>query len=280
MYLAKLARDALLEEVDTTPKPGLVDKNNNGSHTDMDRGTFYRSAEALFPYFELMEYTGKDSRRMVGELFPLIRKIGIQAEKAMFKATGGVNTHKGILFSMGIVVTATSFCETHQEKLTIKSICDVVKEMCHDTLQAEFSTMEGNTHGEKLWRNMHVKGIRGEVMEGFPSVREVALAHYHEGKNKCMPRNQILVNTLLSLMTTVEDSNVLYRNGREGSDYVRAKAMEALVLGGAYTQEGTGFLAWLDNDFIQRNIRPGGSADLLALTILLTAIEEAETLAP
>ena len=120
---------ALLEEVYTTPKPGLVDLYSCGAHTDMDVQTFERSAEALQPWFIRMAAQGYLLTCTREELFTQIRQTGIMAEKAMFQATGGVNTHKGMIFTLGIFCAAAGRCMKDYGEINLRTLIRVEQDM-------------------------------------------------------------------------------------------------------------------------------------------------------
>jgi triphosphoribosyl-dephospho-CoA synthase len=175
---------SLLYEVSATPKPGLVDRYNQGAHKDMDFFTFMSSSASLIYFFsdcaELgLEYAGKSPK----ELFQTLRGTGRKAEIAMLEATGGANTHKGLIFSLGTICAAASCSieENGERGIDIDAICTKVslmtKGLCFKEL-ASIKETEGLTHGEKLYLKYGVKGIRGEVEGGFPTVRNQALPIY------------------------------------------------------------------------------------------------------
>ncbi|MBN2656086.1 MAG: triphosphoribosyl-dephospho-CoA synthase CitG [Spirochaetales bacterium] len=271
--IASLAVEALLHEAAAGPKPGLVDRYNSGAHRDMDLFTFCSSAAVLHPYFYAMaeegfRFTGSD----LPDLLLRIRPIGIEAEKAMFAATAGINTHKGIIFSLGILCASAGY----HLNLTDRSgkgedLCRIASQMCRGIVEKELNGSNQNTtHGEILFRKAGTTGIRGEAEAGFPSVTGTALPELRKSSGDWNIR---LIGALLHLMTTVEDSNVLHRGGSAALEKMKREAREALDAGGAGSPDGLEILHQMDRDFTDRHISPGGCADLLAVSIFLYKLE-------
>jgi len=273
---------SLLYEVSATPKPGLVDRLNQGAHKDMDFFSFMASSAALSPYFYQCAIKGAEFHENNLEiLFVSLRPLGLAAEKAMYQATGGVNTHKGLVFSMGIIcaAAATCFIKACGDKPDAEEICGVVSLMTQGICARELDSMGKKhtlTHGEKIYKKYGVRGIRGEVEDGFPTVRSCSLPVFT--RLIAMNRysfNDILVQTLLHIMAVNEDTNVLARQDWDTLDYVRNYAGKVLDAGGILTPEGAEMVYKMDRDFIARNVSPGGAADLLAVTVILDRLSNA-----
>lgn len=270
--IAALCSQALLYEVAVTPKPGLVDRAGSGAHRDMDIFTFQQSACALTPYFTDCALWGIQNPALSpAELFAWLRYPGRRAEQAMYQATQGVNTHKGVIFSMGILCAAIGRLFNGeggwQNSQAVFSLC---RQMCAGLLE-DFSHLPPQTSpGERLYRQYGVLGARGEAAEGFPSVREIGLPVFKQciaqGKNI----NDAGVVTLLHLIAVVEDTNILHRSGREGLTWLQAQAQAALKKEDVLTAA-----ARLDRLAVEKNISPGGCADLLALTYFFWLLENA-----
>lgn len=282
-YIGQVATSALLEEVSTTPKPGLVDRVNSGGHSDMDFFTFINSSSALSPYFFKMAQVGYDWEESLNDLFQKLREIGMEAEKAMFQATGGVNTHKGLVFSLGILSAAAAYYYKKNAVFDINAILLLCGEMTIHSLEKEFQGIKESspqTKGEELYIKYGVKGIRGEVQGGFKNVREVALPIMIELRKQGKNKNDRLLQTLLYLMVAVEDTNVLARHDFETLRYVQETTAKALEKGGIFTKQGELFIQAMDKEFSQGRISPGGCADLLAVTVMsykLSAYEKKAT---
>ncbi|MGN0295572.1 MAG: triphosphoribosyl-dephospho-CoA synthase CitG [Lachnospiraceae bacterium] len=280
VFLEKRVREnietALLEEVFTTPKPGLVDCHDNGAHTDMDCGTFIKSTYAVSPYLARMVSEGYHWEASVESLFPHIRKIGIQAEKAMFQVTEGVNTHKGIIFTMGILGAAAGYEYRRNGKIDSAEILKLSGKMVRETMDREFEAMEKRnpcTHGELLYRMYGEKGIRGEARNGFPIIRETALPWMKRYLQAGMDWNTVKINVLLQVILGLNDTNVLSRSGYSGLEWIRGRAVHILAAGGSASEEGYKELAEMNRECIRRNISPGGAADILAAALFLYYME-------
>jgi triphosphoribosyl-dephospho-CoA synthase len=273
--IARLALQSLLYEVSATPKPGLVDRYNQGAHQDMDFFTFMSSSAALVFYFYECAVRGWENHERDAELFPVLREVGLEAEKAMLKATGGVNTHKGLIFSLGLICAAASNIISDQSGIVPEAatVCRKVARMTKGICQSELEAMRkqtGLTHGEKIFLQYGLTGIRGEVESGFATVRTYALPVLKELKTlNIYSLNDILAQVLLHLMAVNEDTNIVARHDRETLDYVKKYSLSALETGGMLTAPGRRMVTEMDREFIARNISPGGSADLLAVAVML-----------
>lgn len=283
MYISSLATKSMIYEVSASPKPGLVDRLNSGAHKDMDFFTFIDSSMILTDYFYKCTMAGIEFKE--GDyslLLKNIRPFGIEAEKNMFEATNGVNTHKGLVFSLGIISAAAGLLYSRNNSVYIatEKITDLVKLMAKDiTLELEnCRDKETPTYGEKLYLQYGVKGIRGEVEEGFNTVLKYSLPILKDLINTGNHINDILVQVLLNLMAHTEDSNILGRHSMETLNFVKEKAGFALDHGGYLTPYGKLYVKEMDKYFINRNISPGGSADLLAITIMLYMLENGSKL--
>ncbi len=277
-FLTAAVRAALTAEVETTPKPGLVDLHDNGSHRDMDCGTFRKSAAAISPFLGEMGEIGREWGGSLPELFGRIRPVGVRAEDAMFAATGGVNTHKGAIFSLGILSAAAGYCFQKRGRFLPEEILSAAGKMVREAMERDFSAMDlsaPSTHGERLYARYGCRGIRGEAADGFPSIRDVALPVMRDGLQNHREINRVRLQVLLSLMAAVEDTNILIRSDMETLEWARRQAADFLREGGAYRADGPDRLAAMNRAFVEKNISPGGCADLLAGTIFLTLLEQA-----
>lgn len=265
-YVAALAVKGLLDEVLTTPKPGLVDRHNSGSHRDMDIFTFSASASALAPYFQECAQIGQETRDAAPEeTFRLLRAAGLRAEEVMLRATRGVNTHKGAVFTMGLLCGAAGRLwrpeGVWQEEALFREVSAMTARAMEEDLRRG-----GDTAGQRLYASRGVQGIRGEVSRGLPSVRQVGLPVFRECLSEGMDRNDGGAVTLLHLIARVEDTNLLSRGGPEGAREAREKASALLERS---PRPSRGEIETLDDWFISRNLSPGGCADLLAAVYFL-----------
>jgi triphosphoribosyl-dephospho-CoA synthase len=280
-YISELAIKAMLYEVSATPKPGLVDRNNAGAHKDMDFFTFMASSASLGHTFFQCAMAGINfDNEDFTLLLDILRPIGVEGEKRMFEATKGVNTHKGLIFSLGIISAAagTLYRKNGEVKINSENTCQRVMEISKGVSIRELNTQnvkEKYTYGEKLYKRYGTKGIRGEVESGFFTARKYGLPILEKlDAEQKGSLNDRLIQVLLHLMTVTEDSNVLGRHDIDTLHYVQQTAREVLALGGIFTVEGRKKLYELDDVFIHRNISPGGCADLLAVVIMLYSLEK------
>lgn len=269
---------ALMAEVGATPKPGLVDRHDSGAHTDMNYQTFEASTEAIVPYLVRMFDAGYTwNSKDFNALFASIRPIGVEAEQAMFAATDGVNTHKGMIFSMGTVAAAAGLFYQRHERFDAEKILMLAGYLCYDAMRKDFQKIDRKnpkTHGELLYLRYSTKGIRGEAQKGFPSIRTISLPQIRSAFASGQEENEAYLNTLLALMSNVDDTNVLSRSNTVVQGYVKSAAAQIVKLGGASTLQGMEALKKLNKKFIHMNVSPGGCADLLAVTILMYRLEQ------
>lgn len=271
--IGNLAYRALLEEVYTLPKPGLVDPYSNGAHTDMNVASFERSAKALKPYFVTMALEGERLWEAPPVLFETIRRIGILAERAMYQATGGVNTHKGLVFHLGILCGAAGACHRSFGRVTLKQLMNMEQAMVRNVLMKEVQNMETFvSKGEKNFEKYGLTGARGEAISGYSSVFKISLPVMTMGLYNGQEWNSVKLETLFHLMSQVDDSNILSRHNPKVLNQVKKIAAEFLKAGGACRKESIDLLKELDKWFVKKNISAGGSADLLAVTIFLTLL--------
>ena len=270
---ASLACRALLYEVNTTPKPGLVDRDNSGSHKDMDIFTFMNSASALWPYFESCTHIGRTTASLpASETFSRLRKEGKKAEAQMFAVTGGVNTHKGAIFSMGILCGALGRLPREQWHRS-DVIFDECAELTKGIVGSYFSGLTEDaavTVGQKLYLRYQITGVRGQMESGLPAVRNAGLPILKEGISRGLSLNDAGCSALLALMVASTDTNLIARSDMETYKKTVAKIRE--VLDKNPFPDHT-ILKQLDRKFIEMNLSPGGSADLLAICYLFYFLE-------
>ena len=266
---AQQAIRALLYEVTTTPKPGLVDRRNSGSHTDMDSFTCMSSAASLYPYFEACVRAGqKGKARPAPETFAALRPLGCEAEGEMLEATGGINTHKGAIFSIGIVCAALGRLDRALWADPARVLAEV-SAMAQGLTTRDFDGVTaGNaiTTGQKLFVQYGITGVRGQVEEGLPAVLHYGLPALEQGIAAGYSLNRAGCGALLAILAHSTDTNIIARSSRE-RQLELVDELTALLAGTPYPDEAA--LTALDDRFIAEHLSPGGSADLLALTYLL-----------
>ena len=247
--ITDLAYNALIKEVELTPKPGLVDRTNNGSHTDMNIDTFYVSAKAIKPF--ISEFLKQDD-------FESLREVGKRCEIEMFKATEGVNTHKGMIFSLAIV------CGAINRAKSFEFLQEEIKFLCKNLVKNDLEkSLHVTTHGEKFFKEFKHTGIRGEAQSGYTTVFEKALPFYDKQLNNYGEESAMKL-TLLFLMSLTDDSTLFARGGLDAIEFVKKEAKKIL-----HVENLDNNLLELDKMMIERNLSSGGSADLLGLTWFL-----------
>lgn len=273
---------SLLEEVQTTPKPGLVDLWDTGAHLDMDCQTFEKSAKAITPYLTQMFGIGyygysNDKKESCERLFLEIRKVGKRAEQAMFQATGGVNTHKGIIFTMGILAAASGLSMKVNGQMDMEKVFLYVQRMTERILEQEIEDIEKRkpvTHGEILFAASGERGIRGEAQKGFPIITRTAYPVLKALRECGYDENNCNIQMLLEVIGVLNDTNVLSRGGKEQLVWIKQTAQNILQQGGAFSVTGQLELREFNQECIRRNLSPGGAADILAATLYLYYMEK------
>lgn len=267
---------AILLEVSTHPKPGLVTRLSNGAHKDMSIFTFMMSSAVLSKAFNDLQDIGQAHRGTLAELFCKLRSYGVGAEAELLRVTKGVNTQRGILFAGGIVSAVSGYAMNMG--LSRDALLPMIKEMAAGLVAKELKNLDhaAMTAGEKLYYKYGITGIRGEVENGFPSVVNYGLPALEDAFDKGVTINDALVHALISLMTVVEDSNVIWRTDYDTLLEVQRIANNILSLGSVFTEKGRMAIAETERCFLQRRISPGGSADLLSVTITLYLLEHKE----
>nr|WP_245774090.1 triphosphoribosyl-dephospho-CoA synthase MdcB [Rugamonas rubra] len=268
--VARLAVRSLYAELSLYPKPGLVSLVDNGSHDDMNAATFLRSLFALRHYFRHICLAG-----IQGAPFVRLKQLGIEAETRMLHATGGVNTHRGAIFSLGLLCAAAGRGAAQNMPLTPAALRAVLLIRWGDELAAHCSAIEQPTalsHGLRAAALHAASGAREEGALGLPSVFDIGLPALRASLARGAAMQQARVDALFALMAHVSDTNVYHRGGAEGARTVRAEAERFIALG------GTGHPQWREAAldchrlFVRRRLSPGGAADLLAASCLVHAM--------
>ncbi|MDO5028459.1 MAG: triphosphoribosyl-dephospho-CoA synthase CitG [Bacillota bacterium] len=271
LQIDKLAQKALLYEVLLSPKPGLVDTINTGSHKDMDLFTFVDSIVSLDMFFYKWTQIGFESTSKTYEnIFPDLRASGLQAEKAMYTATAGVNTHKGAIFIFALLCGAIGSLKKENKILTVDNICNRAGEISKNILK-DFEILDQDnslTYGCRQYLDHGLLGARGEAYLGFPSIKK-AYKVIEESVDKGLDEKLALGNGLIELMTFVLDSNIIGRKGREAADFVKERAQEIKALAAYASDQGLKKIYETDRVFIEMNISPGGCADLAAASLFI-----------
>ena len=269
---ARLATQALLYEVATTPKPGLVDRENSGSHRDMDFFTFQASAAALYPYFAQCVKIGRETVD-AQETFRRLRLPGKLAEGEMRRATGGVNTHKGAIFSMGILCGALGRLEREQwgNPDAVLAECAAMTKGLVSKDYVNLTPETAKTAGQKLYLQYGITGVRGQAEAGFPAVLNVGLPKLEAALAAGKSINEAGCAALLAMLANTVDTNMIHRGGYELAKDT-AEKLRILLEKELFPSKET--LEKLDAEFIRDNLSPGGTADLLAMVYMLHFLKE------
>ena len=293
--VAELASRAAILEAAASPKPGLVCVGSKGAHLDMDFPLFARSAKALRPYFAQAHDLGEATRALAAQqVFARLRPIGIKAEQCMLRATAGVNTHKGLIFSMGLFCAAVG--RLSGQEVAAGRICQEAANFVRGLVQKDFAplfaardALRGSlahadsprsargalearlqrklTAGEVLYLLYGITGIRGEAEQGFLHVGLALRALEAHGAERSL--NTAMAHCLLELMQSMDDTNILWRGGLPGLRHAAQSARAALTAGGLATDAGRASLRRMSADFARRGLSPGGCADILAVSVFL-----------
>lgn len=249
--LARLATDALQQELDLTPKPGLVDKEDNGAHQDMNYAMMCKSIATLRPYFVRMALLNTSEPDFINNL----KQTGIEAEEAMLQATGVVNTHRGAIFAMGITIAAMTDCGE-------KALSDVISRIASALHNSHSTTSEKPSHGTIVREKYGVGGAMAQALSGYKDLFQSWLPFYRA--NKQSPKAAHL--TLLHIMSEIEDTNIYYRTDENGNKYVQEASRALLSNYSDYAMQR------LNKEFVSKGISPGGAADMLALTLFVDSL--------
>lgn len=282
--LAAIAAKAVLYEISLSPKPGLVDRWNQGAHQDMDYVTFLGSSAAIMVYFEELAVAGYIFREQdASRALPAIRTIGLKMEAAMFHTTGGVNTHKGLIFLLGLSLFTAAVLLAQHGAFQRTRCRQLIAQICQNLVQHELvsDVNAEQTHGVQCFREYGslYGGAREEAEKGFPAVFEHGLPEFTSQLVSASERiaaeqmNEALIHTLLRLISVVSDTNILYRKNLQTLHEVQQQAQ--CVLNTQNQQEKAARYTALIDYCRRQGISPGGSADLLAVTVFFYFVEAA-----
>jgi triphosphoribosyl-dephospho-CoA synthase len=269
---------SILFEVSAYPKPGLVCSGSAGSHQDMNILTFMASSATIGPAFYLCAQAGRSHGGAIKDLLPKLRKIGLVYERKLLEATKGINTQRGLLFVAGLTCGVAGYLSQRHSNFRAEEICTAMSEMTEGIVARELvnikkAAKDKLTAGEQLYLAYKVTGIRGEVEAGLPAVKNAGLPALKAAIQEGYRLNDCLVHVLISLMTCVEDTTILWRKGQATLKKVQDWSQKVLNKGSVFTPEGWQEIYKMEEHFLQENISPGGSADLLAITIGLYLLE-------
>lgn len=266
--LAQLARTCLDLEVETYPKPGLVSHIDTGSHRDMNAAVLHASAACLQPGFEAFVRAGQAQADMA-----CLREIGLAAEARMLEHTGGVNTHRGAIFGMGLLLAAAGLRQTLGSDRPLGEL--VAQRWGHDI---RFGPTPTASHGVLAQQRYGASGARGQAASGFPVIYEHGLPALRAGLALAQGnRHNARVHVCFALIASLEDTNLLHRGGVDGLRFAQMAARKFMRTGGIADSQWRERAIMVHRDFVARWLSPGGSADLLGMTLLVHALEPASS---
>ncbi len=263
--LARAAVMALHDELRAYPKPGLVSPVDSGAHADMDFELMCRSADSLLQPFTSLAAAGRAAASFEQTLMPL----GIDAERGMLAVTGGVNTHRGAIFSVGLLVSAIARAQTVLASPSPAAVRAALRETWGDALEAHAARSDDASHGGLVRRRTGRDGARREAARAFPAVFETGLPAYRKAQEGGLDDNAAGIQTLFALMSSIDDTTVLYRGGLEAHAFVRQSSADFLAEGGCRRPGWFEKAEALHRAFVAKNLSAGGCADLLACTLLV-----------
>ena len=268
--IGRFAVRSLYAELSLYPKPGLVSLLDNGSHTDMTADTFMRSMFALRHYFVRITQAGMD-----GAPFAKLAALGVDAERRMLRATGGINTHRGAIFGLGLLSAALGACHADNasvgKTMTAVDIRTALVAHWGAALAAHAHPGAAESHGTRVTQRYQVGGARQEAARGMPAVFDVALPALRQARAAGRGLRRARVDALFALMAHISDTNVYHRGGANGALTVRQHASDFLLAGGTAAPDWEARAAACHRLFVRHRLSPGGAADLLAAACLVDA---------
>ncbi len=260
LHIAVCAIRSLHAELVLYPKPGLVSLVDNGSHVDMDAALFMRSLFSLRHYFIQMAHAGAQAAS-----FDALKEYGMQAERRMLAATHGINTHRGAIFSLGMLCAAAGYCHAHALPLSANNLRSVLRAEWGKALSAHTSPSVAKlSNGIRVTHLYAVNGARAEGAQGFPAVFEIGLPQLLLSFATGAQASEAQVDTLFSLMVQMADTNIYHRGGADGAALVRQTALQFMQSGGTAHVDWRNKALECHHLFVSRNLSPGGAADMLS----------------
>ena len=267
LSIGRAAVRALHMELMLYPKPGLVSPIDNGSHDDMDLHTFLRSIFSLRRYFTLIAATGAENAP-----FGVLQQLGIEAERRMLAATGGVNTHRGAIFCLGLLSAAAGWRQRRGLGADAEALADTVVNLWGEGLR-EAGRKAAGSHGRRAIQHYGARGAREEALAGFPTLVGVALPTLRSTINRLGCPERARVQTLFAIMAELQDTNLLHRGGPDALSFVQQAARRFLEGGGVYSHGWRSRALALHGDCVALHLSPGGAADTLAAACFLHELQ-------
>jgi len=275
--LWQAATEAVVSEILTAPKPGLVDPLGQGSHIDMTWRTFITSAQAIEPFWEYQAIIGL-AGVAPSEALKRLRYIGVEMEKKMFIVTSGINTHRGLIFLLSLLLYGAGYCIYSRKELTPENIVYYASASVDGITSRELGSLceknvsEKLSNGERLFLEHGITGARGEAENGFPSVLLYGLPEVRRTYSMGASTNSSNISSLLSIMCHNEDSNVIHRGGYEFWKNEYLLMVKKTIDAFDPLTENYQPVEDLEKKFLEHRISPGGAADLLCCSIFLDQI--------
>ena len=264
-WLSELAWQSLIAEAELTPKPGLVDGRGSGSHSDLSLDLMRRSADAIAPYFTRMALASAEAQ-MNASLRAVVASIGREAEAAMLHATSGSNAHKGAIWILGLLVCAASLSEGSLPEFVAEAAGYLAR-------LPDRARPQAVSHGDVVLERYGATGARGEAYVNFPHAVKIGLPALKAARKSGRTERDSRLAALLAIMLHLDDTCVLYRGGPEAQRIVHEGTARVIKVGGPGSPKGNAALIALGQELVSLRISPGGSADLLAATLFLDALE-------
>jgi len=268
--LADLAVEALIDEADLSPKPALVDRRGNGAHTDLHLGLMHASALSLWPAFQGMADAAEHHGHVDLPLREALGELGREGEADMLRTTGGVNTHRGAIWALGLLVAAAGLAPHDTGAAALAARAAAL------ACLPDRSAPQSLSHGRVVEQRYGAGGARAEAQAGFPAVLEHGLPQLRASRLAGHGEQNARLDALLAIMASLADTCVLYRAGPEGLAAMQAGAQAVLAAGGSASLAGRRRLHQLDQRLLALNASPGGAADLLAACLFIDRLERGE----
>lgn len=272
ILLADFAVHALVAEVNLTPKPALVDQRGSGAHDDLTLDLMERSAHSLHPMFVAMAHAAFQHATCSQALREAIGEIGRVGEATMLQTTNGVNTHRGAIWALGLMVTASALMSLDAKPVQAVKLCQLAGKIAQ--FEDRFITQQALSHGQQVQKVFGINGAKAQAQQGFPTIVKFGLPELDKSRQTQGNETTARVDALLAMMTTLDDTCVLYRAGETGLARMQQGAQEVLDLGGYSTFAGQHAFNSLEQDLLRLRASPGGVADLLAATLFIDRVEQ------
>lgn len=263
----RLALSALQDEVSLELKPGLVCPSSRGSHQDMDYALFLTSIDAMQGYYAELFALGFQQRP-----FQQLQQAGLHCEQRMMQATRQVNTHKGAIFNLGFASAGLGQCVRQGLTINAANICGQIMTQWQLDL---LNKLDRNpmSHGQQMKQKYGISGAIEQVAYGFEIIQQAALPCFESALRASGCRSKASIQTLLTLISRLPDTNIVWRGGMSALFIVQEMAQKFLDDGGVFQPQWTAKLQQINQYFTEHRLSPGGSADLLGITLFFHKVE-------